>query len=540
MLSEKPEVRTNEAGTKFWNASFETFEVKAVIPVTAEPGDIINYGFEAPMLVVLKDSLPVDEDAETYGTKTGLCTIASRKAGAVLFVAPKVSGGWKNCDESLFTELIANTKIHQYHEDGFAVLHNRFTHRCEGWAIRGAIFRTILFAKGEAADYVAGKLMKNIQGDWLWGPGDVTESGVVLENLSVVPDIRRRDIPVVSISNSEEINRAICANADYVKVAENDNFAEIYDEFSGRFMRWSGRLQDSVNFDAIGMVEEFAYETVTTSKENRGDDEGTETHRIGYIAYYNKGLFDGTAKPMVVAFHGGGDSAMHIAQVSEWYRVAHDHDFLLICVENHLNSTATEMKEFIGKLIEKYDVDVTRIYASGFSMGGCKSWDLYQEYPEIFAGLAPMSATFEVGLNVFGQPAHHDINQNTLVPIFYVGGEESPLPELPFQALKCLERMKYVMKVNDIMLENKEDYEKQENWTNKVWGISGDETEVFHDEVRDRDLTAQYFKSKDGVVYTSFGSVSRHGHECAYHSCEHAWQFLSRFARVDGKIVICK
>ena len=51
-----------------------------------------------------------------------------------------------------------------------------------------------------------------------------------------------------------------------------------------------------------------------------------------------------------ICFHGGGDSAKHIAKVSEWYRVAKDHNFLLICVENHLNSTATEMIELIDIL----------------------------------------------------------------------------------------------------------------------------------------------------------------------------------------------
>ena len=34
-------------------------------------------------------------------------------------------------------------------------------------------------------------------------------------------------------------------------------------------------------------------------------------------------------------------------------------------------------------------------------MGGCKTWDLYQEYPDVFAAVAPMDATFDVGCNLF-------------------------------------------------------------------------------------------------------------------------------------------
>ena len=103
-------------------------------------------------------------------------------------------------------------------------------------------------------------------------------------------------------------------------------------------------------------------------------------------------------------------------------------------MENHLNSTATEMMELIEILKDRYNIDSTRIYATGFSMGGCKSWDLYQEYPQVFAGLAPMDATFDVGRNIYDQEVKKGINENVIVPIFYAGGEITPLPELPFQA----------------------------------------------------------------------------------------------------------
>lgn len=58
-----------------------------------------------------------------------------------------------------------------------------------------------------------------------------------------------------------------------------------------------------------------------------------------------------------------------------------------------------------------------------------------------------MSATFDVGLNAYDQPVQN-INQDTVLPVFYVGGEDTPLPELPFQEAKCVNRMAYVLKVN--------------------------------------------------------------------------------------------
>ena len=257
----------------------------------------------------------------------------------------------------------------------------------------------------------------------------------------------------------------------------------------------------------------------------------TTRARIGYIAWYNKGLLNGGPVPLVLAFHGGGDSALHMAHVSGWHRVAHRHGFLLVCVENHLNSTATEVIALIHHLKGKYPIDERRIYASGFSMGGCKSWDLCQEYPQVFAALAPMSATFEVGLNVYGQSAPCAINRDVPVPIFYAGGEITPLPELPFQAEKCWDRMRYVFGVNHLRTAYDVPFHDQSGWKDPIWGVRGDRVESHDDPSRGSVLTIHYFTSTDGAERTALASVSGQGHECREHTCEQAWKFMSRFTR---------
>ena len=222
---------------------------------------------------------------------------------------------------------------------------------------------------------------------------------------------------------------------------------------------------------------------------------------------------------------------MYISNVSGWYKVANRYNFLLVAIENHLNSTATEMIALIDRLAKRYPIDRSRIYASGFSMGGCKSWDLCQEYPEVFAGLAPMDATFEVGFNSYGQKAPREINRDRQVPIFYTGGEITPLPELPFQADKCWDRMRYVFGVNHLKTGYDVTFDGREQWKNKIWGIDGDRVEKIYDSERDSYLTLNYFESEDGVERTVFGSISGQGHECRHHTCEQAWLFLSQFHR---------
>lgn len=543
-MTEKPEAIKTKDGV-IWEKSFDFFRVIVYFPRTELPEKLINFGYSAPYLLVFTEKEFSFDEAVSYADTVGLSKIASDYATTVVFINPISDGlfdSWDNTSEELYKELILNSKIHQYHEDGYAILDNRFTHTIEGYAIRGAIFRAFVFAEGKAADYVGKNLLKTIEGEGLWGTADIAPTVCILKNMSVIPDFQRKDMPVVSINNSEEIEQTVRKNCEHYELVHSDagvNFEKVFKDFIYKYKRWGwhGELSKEPYLNEIGMVEEPCVVTVKTSEDNCGDYAGSNEHPLGYIAYYNEDLFKNGPAPLVLCFHGGGDSAKHIAYVSEWYRVAHDHNFLLICVEDHLESTATEMMELIDILSQKYSIDKERIYATGFSMGGCKSWDCYQEYPEVFAALAPMDATFEVGLNLYGKPAPKAINRECPVPIYYIGGEVTPLPELPFQAQKCFDRIAYVFEVNHVAKKYDCSFDNQDSWENKIWGVNGDRVYRIEDKSRDSILTLQCFLSDNGKTYTVLGSVDNQGHECRYHSCEYAWRFLSMFRRTEGKIV---
>lgn len=530
-ISLLPSVQTI-AGGKYWTHTFEKFICKVLIPDGGHPlSDLINFGFMAPYLLVFEESKLTMAEEIAYAKENGLWEIAKSASSSVVFVYPTNEHGWNGADETLFVDLIAESRIQQYYEDGMIKSRDRFTRKWGDRFIRGAIFRSFLFGAGKSADYIAKHLLKTINGLYLWGPGEITPTAVVLENLSVVPEIERNDIPVVSIGNTNGIDMHLQNTCVHVLIQKTRDLKKAYSDFLAPFKRWCGALEKEVSASEIGLCEEFAEAVVKTSPDNMGDDKGTDKHRIGYAAYYNKNLFENGPAPLVLAFHGGGDSTFYLTRVSGWYRVAARNNFLLVAVENHLNSTASEMMEFLSILKKKYPIDDTRIYASGFSMGGCKSWDLFQEYPSVFAALAPMSATFEVGLNVYGQKAPKEINQATPVPVFYAGGEITPLPELPFQAEKCLERMKYVFRVNRVKTPLDIRFEDKAAWQNTIWGINGDKIEKIHDPARNAILTVHYFESNDGVFRTAFASIDNQGHECREHTCEEAWKFMSRFSK---------
>ena len=526
-----PEIVTLADGCGGWSHEFDSFRVKVIVPQGAPLSDLINFGFNAPYLLVFEEQEMTLAEAAAFACEKGFSAIAAEYSASVVFVHPTCEGGWDAATEQLFIDLVAESRIGPYYQDGVFRSKERFGRAWGDLFIRGAIFRTHLYGWGKSADYIARHCLRTLNGLYLWGPGEITATTATLENLSIVPAPERRDIPVVSVGNSEAVNAALQAACDHLLVQEKADVPAAFHGFLRGCKRWCGVLSIEQTMDEQGMAEEPGCCVVPTSPDNCGDDAGTAEHRIGYIAYYRKGLLDNGPVPLVVVFHGGGDSALHMAHVSGWYRVAQRNGFLLVCVENHLNSTATEAVALIEALKDRYPIDEKRIYASGFSMGGIKTWDLFQEYPQVFAALAPMSATVDVGHNVYFHESPVKPNRSVPVPLFYAGGEITPLPELPFQADKCLDRMRYVMEVNRTKTVCDVQYADRERWENPIWGISGDRVEKIDDPSRGSVLTINYFTSADGVERAAFASISEQGHECREHTCEQAWKFMSRFSR---------
>ncbi len=533
-MKEMPKIIVLADGSRLWEHKFEHFGAIVYLPMSDYMTDIINYGFIAPYLLVFPEKKMDYTDAVRFAQEKGLDHIAKEYGGSVVFVYPTNEGGWNKATEELYIELVAESKISQYYKDGVALMRDRFTGAWGDVFIRGMRARSYLYGFGEAADYIARNCLKTIEGEGLYGPGDITPTACVLERLSVIPKPERRDIPVVSIGNSEEVNSALTQGLDSVLVKEEPDYLDDYYGFIRKYRRMVGHLDTEPNLDALGMAMEPGYCVVPVSEDNRGDDKEKKEHLIGYVAYYNRTILNSGKKvPLVLCFHGGGDSAIAMVSLADWHRVAHEHDFLLVSVENHMNSTATEAVALLAHLKDTYLIDEERIYATGFSMGGCKSWDLFQEYPSLFAAVAPMDATFPVGTNVYADSVE-EINYDTVVPVFYVGGEDSPLPELPFQEQKCLDRMKYVMDVNRSKRKPEFSFEEKDLWPNPIQCIDGDAVCTAQDDFTGSVLTMHLFESENGCCYCIFGSASKQQHEMRHLNCENAWKFMRNFRRLDN------
>ena len=531
-MMERPQVR-EIAGGKCWEHRFASFELKAYVPDNALDGQVNNYGFRAPLLLVFEEEKQDMDAAVRFARESGLAKVAADRDTAVLFVYPAAEGGWAGADESLYADLIAEIKMIQVYQDGIVENFDFFAKQFKGYFVRGAIFRADVYSFGASADYAAKHLLKTLHGEYLWGPGEITPAMVSMERLSVLPDVQRKDIAVLSVGNGPEANKAFegCEN---LLVKETAEYEKDFLAFVRKFKMWCGKMELEPDFPALGMTEDAGYTEVATSPDNRGRFRDEKTHKVGYFAYYNNDLFDQGPAPLVVGFHGGGDSSMYLTYVAGWWEVARKYGFLFVSVENHMDVTATEAVALIEDLKKKYRIDERRIYATGFSMGSGKTWDCFQEYPDVFAGLMPCSALFPVWTTFFGAPAPENINRTVPVPVFYSGGEESPLPELPFHAPTCLERVQYVADVNRLKKAEafrNASFEQKDAWAEPKWCVPGDRIEKIPDPSRGSVLTVHYYDSEDGVCRTAFAGVSGQQHECRQHSCENAWKFISQFTR---------
>lgn len=502
----------------------------------------------SPVFLVFGEEKYDQESAKALATESGLAAIAAKEGSSVVVVNP-AGDTWSEADAeaySMIVGMIANDSASE-RANGITSALNFFTQEMES-KITGATERIYVYGMGAGADFALANVVKEISGSTTFEDGvtivfNNTIAGATLTGLSDASAVEASDIPVVSVGNSEEINKALEAAVGSLTVADKADYAAQYEEVIGNSRRQAGVLIPVCDWEAEGIVETIETATVTTSADNM-TFKGTETHDVNYVTYYAKDLdVQNGNVPLVLCFHGGGNTALYEAMATEWPLIGKENGFITVSVDMHFpNMTATEVVELIDILKEKYSIDPSRIYASGFSMGGCKNWDLYEQYPEVFAGLAPMDASFEPGKDSFDIPVAEP-NTDTIVPVFYVGGETSPLAELPCQSETLVNRVKNLFTVNQVTKAYDVSFEAKDSWENPIWGVNGDVSYTVEDSKAflDSVLTVETFNSADGNCYTALAAASNQSHEVYARNSWAAWDFLSQFSRAeDGSIVIAE
>ena len=104
---------------------------------------------------------------------------------------------------------------------------------------------------------------------------------------------------------------------------------------------------------------------------------------------------------LIVFLHGRGERGTDIERVKAWglpKRLEQENNFPFIvlspqCPETTYWDAQTEpVMTLIDQLISSHPVDSSRVFLTGFSMGGLGTWTIAMEHPERFRAIAPVAA----------------------------------------------------------------------------------------------------------------------------------------------------
>lgn len=124
--------------------------------------------------------------------------------------------------------------------------------------------------------------------------------------------------------------------------------------------------------------------------------------KYDYLLYLPKAYAESKKKyPLVIYLHGSSQKGNDLNRLKSYgipRMVEQGHDFDFIIASPQCPSTAgTWASEnwfdlLFSELTSKYNVDLTRVYLTGVSMGGGGTFEIAKRNPDIFAALVPLCA----------------------------------------------------------------------------------------------------------------------------------------------------
>lgn len=284
-----------------------------------------------------------------------------------------------------------------------------------------------------------------------------------------------------------------------------------------------------------------------------------------WLEHVPQAVLDNPSKPvpLLIFSHGATDNPMIAADMSKWHEIGEREGFITVypAASNGVNYNLNLDPDYpsdvdfylalIRYLKNKYAIDSSRIYISGFSNGAGMANVMCLLHPEIFAAAAPFDTMWPyVKPGPFAPDKFNlDKNLKTIIiglelqkkhnyrmPIWYVYGTR----EFEYPIVKGLgQQYQYDTwkKYNNIAVLPTP--EKPLDSEDSI-GVQGETIEVIYPcpEYPEYKYSIHKFYSiDDHKDYYNFVLAHGKGHEVHYIDAELAWQFISRFSRnPDGSL----
>lgn len=195
--------------------------------------------------------------------------------------------------------------------------------------------------------------------------------------------------------------------------------ATIYDRVFSGVGRYPGNANGALR--RYAPIEERGFKKFSAMVPGGYYEDGHDLYNRHWWVYLPETVETSKPYPVVFVFHGAGGSADEIPDRTGWGDLAKKYGFMIICpmasvpnrVRNVTNIVTNEMFRAMWNtgaaspqrpedikfveclynwLIENYNIDRSRVYASGQSSGGMMSWACASYLPDLFTATAPVSA----------------------------------------------------------------------------------------------------------------------------------------------------
>lgn len=122
------------------------------------------------------------------------------------------------------------------------------------------------------------------------------------------------------------------------------------------------------------------------------------TVRLDYLLHLPQGYHArGEPWPLMLFLHGAGERGSNVQNVAahgppKLVKAKRDLPFVLVSPQCPADRTwrDDELLALLDAVIARHNIDTSRVYVTGLSMGGYASWSLGSKYPERFAAIAPI------------------------------------------------------------------------------------------------------------------------------------------------------
>ena len=235
------------------------------------------------------------------------------------------------------------------------------------------------------------------------------DGGAALSDRWLLPDASEQwqhpnsQIPVavwfLGNGNTEEAQRyfaAAASNPDQVKVSlgrfgpEPETTHKILEEFCTR-VRW----KNSPDGTPARLQTE---NQIRTGGEYISDSVAWNGYSYNYYTRLPKGVSEAKGLPVVVCMHGHGEPAWMFVQKNGWPELQDEtRAFLFVAPDSPENSWDAYRdhgmhQQMLDKLEEKYNIDRTRVYLTGFSNGAMATCWYGTMHPDLYAAISPWNS----------------------------------------------------------------------------------------------------------------------------------------------------